>query len=74
MDANDLKLLKTPLVKKTEPTAIPLIRRSKEESKAFIEGVKTGVVLMTDGGADTAKAALEIMMRMHKEQFGEETG
>lgn len=72
MDANDLKLLKTPLVKKTEPVSIPLIKRTQSESKAFIEGVKTGVVLINDGGAETAKAALEIMMRMHKEQFGEE--
>ena len=72
MDANDLKLLKTPLVKKTELVSIPLIRRSKEESKAFIEGVKSGMVLVNDSGIDVANVALDYMKTFHKAQFGEQ--
>ena len=72
MDANDLKLLKTPLVKKTEPVSIPLIRRSKEESKAFIDGFNSGVAMMSKHGEETSKAAVEIITRWHKERFGEE--
>ena len=73
MDANDLNLLKKPLVKKTEPISIPLIRRSKEESIAFIEGFSSGIAMMSELGEGTSKAAIEIITRWHKEQFGEET-
>lgn len=74
MDANDLKLLKKPLVKKTEPISIPLIRRTKEESMAFIEGFKSGTAMMSEHGEETSKAAIEIITRWYKERFGEETG
>ena len=72
MDAKDLDLLKERLVEKQEVKTIPLVKRTQGESKAFIEGVKSGIVLMNDGGIDVANVALDYMKQMHKAQFGEE--